>query len=78
MYECRRSGCEKEFEQANNRCRHERKCTKGEIVEEKKPVMQCQNPWCMKTFDTNFNLNRHFISCSKKMEKTFKVYTAFP
>ena len=66
MNKCRRSNCGKTFTQSNNRSRHQKSCTKGDIVIEK-PLLVCSNTWCGKLFQRSYNLKRHIEQCTDKI-----------
>ena len=66
MYKCRNSSCQKTFALANNRCKHERKCSNGEKVININNLT-CSN-WCGKKFTTKYNFDRHVLICEDKSE----------
>ena len=90
-YQCRK--CKKEFSHSGNRCRHVCKCGVSNAEDQMeneipkvKPLFYCSNKWCNKSFDKNFNLQRHVATCKKVTvesnkcflcKKTFKQMTNF-
>ena len=72
MYEC---NCNAKFKQLNNRYRHQKKCTNGEVIKPPKPDLKCSNS-CGKSFGKRSNLNRHMEVCKDINNKTIHKCTA--
>ena len=65
----------KSFSLHNNRSRHEKYCTNGDLPVKKPVELRCNNAWCRKKFDWKFNIDRHTKKCIAKSKKTYTCTT---